>query len=73
MAKEKTTKKAGGKKLSPYNKFMKDQLSKVKAADTKLTHKEAFKKVAEMWKDAPENPNNAKSNHLYSIAGSAYC
>ncbi|KAF9978873.1 hypothetical protein BGZ73_008874 [Actinomortierella ambigua] len=69
MAKEKSTKKStGGKKLSPYNKFMKDQLSKVKAEKPNLSHKEAFKEVAAMWKTAKENPANSSN-----IAGSAYC
>ncbi|KAG0229996.1 hypothetical protein BGW41_002816 [Actinomortierella wolfii] len=56
MAKEKTTKKV--KKLSPYNKFMKEHLAKVKADKPSLSHKEAFKEVAAMWKTAKENPVN---------------
>ncbi|KAJ1961085.1 hypothetical protein GGI12_003444 [Dipsacomyces acuminosporus] len=48
----------GKKKTSPYNQFMKDQLPKFKAGHPGVTHKEAFKKVAEMWKDAKENPKN---------------
>ncbi|KAF9558874.1 hypothetical protein EC968_006799 [Mortierella alpina] len=62
MAKEKTTKKSsagGAKKLSPYNKFMKSELAKVKTEKPGLNHKEAFKEVASRWKDAPENPKNA--------------
>ncbi|KAI1306102.1 hypothetical protein EDD11_004869 [Mortierella claussenii] len=63
MAKEKSTKKSatgGAKKLSPYNKFMKTELAKVKAEKPTLGHKDAFKEVASRWKDAPENPKNAK-------------
>ncbi|TGA99051.1 HMG-box domain-containing protein [Streptomyces sp. MZ04] len=48
----------GRKKTSPYNQFMKDQLPKFKAAHPGVTHRESFKKVAEMWKDAKENPKN---------------
>ncbi|KAG0050802.1 hypothetical protein BGZ83_004431 [Gryganskiella cystojenkinii] len=58
---EKSAKKstAGtGKKLSPYNKYMKTELAKVKAEKPTLNHKEAFKEVASRWKDAAENPKN---------------
>ncbi|ORX93946.1 hypothetical protein K493DRAFT_315742 [Basidiobolus meristosporus CBS 931.73] len=60
MAREKTIKRAGGKKLSPYNRFMKTELAKVKAEDPSLVHKDAFKVVAARWKTAPENPVNKK-------------
>ncbi|KAI7858340.1 hypothetical protein BDC45DRAFT_499394 [Circinella umbellata] len=56
MAKEKTAKKTQTKKVSPYNKFMKDELAKVKAANPGIAHKEAFKKAAQNWGTAPENP-----------------
>ncbi|GJJ72563.1 hypothetical protein EMPS_04921 [Entomortierella parvispora] len=49
-----------GKKLSPYNMYMKSELAKVKAEKPGLNHKEAFKEVATRWKDAAENPKNAK-------------
>ncbi|PIA17874.1 hypothetical protein COEREDRAFT_21886, partial [Coemansia reversa NRRL 1564] len=44
------------KKLSPYNKYMKNEISKVKNNNPGITHKEAFKMVALSWKTAPENP-----------------
>ncbi|CAG8737974.1 22468_t:CDS:2 [Gigaspora margarita] len=53
MAKEKSAKKStGAKKLSPYNKFMKTELAKVKAENPTLNHKEAFKQAAQRWKDS---------------------
>ncbi|KAL1921764.1 uncharacterized protein VTP21DRAFT_10406 [Calcarisporiella thermophila] len=58
-----TKKSAGsgaGKKLSPYNKFMKTELAKVKSEKPDLNHKEAFKIAASRWKDSPENPKNKK-------------
>ncbi|CAG8504359.1 15868_t:CDS:2 [Dentiscutata heterogama] len=59
MAKEKSAKKsAGAKKLSPYNKFMKTELAKVKTENPTLNHKEAFKMAAQRWKDSAENPKN---------------
>ncbi|KAG0328035.1 hypothetical protein BGZ99_006387 [Dissophora globulifera] len=65
MAKEKSTKKStgGAKKLSPYNKFMKTELAKVKAEKPTLNHREAFKEVASRWKDSAENPKNANNNN----------
>jgi acyl carrier protein len=51
--------KAGGKKVSPYNQYMKDELPKIKASSPRMSHKEAFKKVAAMWKASPANPNRA--------------
>ncbi|CAJ0879090.1 19318_t:CDS:10 [Entrophospora sp. SA101] len=62
MAKEKTTKKSTTtKKLTPYNKFMKTELPKVKAENPDLPHKDAFKLVAERWKNSTENPKNAST------------
>ncbi|WVQ96419.1 hypothetical protein IAU59_003524 [Kwoniella sp. CBS 9459] len=50
-------KKGGARKPSPYNEYMKVQLAKLKAdPNNKSDHKENFKKVAAMWKTAPENP-----------------
>lgn len=60
MAKERTTKKSPAKKISPYNKFMKDELAKVKAANPGIAHKEAFKKAAQNWATSPDNPKNKK-------------
>ncbi len=39
---------------------MKKELKNVKAANPKLTHKEAFTQVAKNWKNASENPNKGK-------------
>ncbi|RHZ64128.1 hypothetical protein Glove_326g132 [Diversispora epigaea] len=59
MAKEKTTKKSTtGKKLSPYNLYMKSEIVKVKAENPNVRHKDAFKIVAQRWKDSTENPKN---------------
>ncbi|CAG8548197.1 21405_t:CDS:2 [Gigaspora rosea] len=58
MAKEKSAKKSAAKKLSPYNKFMKTELAKVKTENPTLNHKEAFKMAAQRWKDSAENPKN---------------
>ena len=34
------------KKVSPYNNFMKEEIAKLKKAQPKLAHKEAFKMAA---------------------------
>ncbi|KAA8491758.1 Axial regulator YABBY 5 [Porphyridium purpureum] len=45
------------RRLAPqYNQFMKNNVSKVKADNPGITHKEAFKQVALMWATAKENP-----------------
>jgi hypothetical protein len=44
---------------SAYNKYMKDEIAKVKKANPELTHKEAFKVAANNWKTAKENPKAA--------------
>ncbi|KAI9503243.1 hypothetical protein BX070DRAFT_191636 [Coemansia spiralis] len=44
------------KKLSPYNKFMKTELAKVKKNNPGLPHKDAFKKAAQNWATSAENP-----------------
>ncbi|KAJ1983277.1 hypothetical protein H4R33_004811 [Dimargaris cristalligena] len=59
MPKEKTAKKTSGaapRKMSPYNLYMKRELPKYKAANPDVAHKEAFKAVAGMWKNSPDNP-----------------
>jgi len=48
----KTAKKTEGKSkkgASAYNVFMKDEMAKIKKADPKLKHQEAFKKAASNW------------------------
>ncbi|KAF9970120.1 hypothetical protein BGZ73_007269 [Actinomortierella ambigua] len=56
-----TTKKdaAPGKKMSAYNQFMKTELPKFKSKNPGLSHKEAFKQVAQQWKTSSQNPNKA--------------
>ncbi|GAA5813876.1 hypothetical protein MFLAVUS_007363 [Mucor flavus] len=63
MAKEKITKKSP-KKLSPYNMFMKTELSKVKEVTPGISHKDAFKKAAQNWATASENPKNKKKEEV---------
>lgn len=38
-----------------YNTFMKTEIPKVKKADPKLSHKDAFKKAAANWKSSSAN------------------
>ena len=60
------------KKRAPtaYNWFMKEEIARLKEADSSLSHKEAFKKAADNWAaerirrafeqlDAANNANNA--------------
>ncbi|KAL1931267.1 hypothetical protein VTP01DRAFT_10404 [Rhizomucor pusillus] len=57
MAKEKTTKKTQTKKVSPYNKFMKEELAKVKAANPGIAHKEAsFQEGCPKLEHLPREP-----------------
>jgi len=56
-AAEKPVKKAksaggGGKKLSPYNKFMKTELARLKETEPNMAHMERFKLAAGNWKHA---------------------
>ncbi|KAJ2724167.1 hypothetical protein GGI07_002121 [Coemansia sp. Benny D115] len=51
--------KPAGKKTSPYNNFMKKHLASYKEKHPGVSHKEAFKGVALMWKTSPENPKCA--------------
>ncbi|KAF9101704.1 hypothetical protein BGX27_011376 [Mortierella sp. AM989] len=48
------------KKMSAYNTFMKEELPKYKAKHTDVEHKEAFKQVAIMWKNSPQNPKRVQ-------------
>lgn len=60
-APKKKSSASGGAKRPPsaYNIFMKEELPKVKAQNPELSHKDAFKKVAESWKTHPSNPKKA--------------
>ncbi|KAJ2077874.1 hypothetical protein GGI16_008036 [Coemansia sp. S142-1] len=51
----------GAKKLSKYNIYMKTELAKVKSTNPSMNHRDAFKEAASHWKNAPENPVNAKA------------
>ncbi|CCF49121.1 uncharacterized protein UDID_08529 [Ustilago sp. UG-2017a] len=56
----KKTGAAGAKKgkSSAYNKYMKDQLAKLKTEKPSITHKERFKLAATSWASSKENPKN---------------
>ena len=53
-----TKKLTGPKTPSPYNKFMKDQISIIKKDNPELTHKEAFRQAAAKWNESDLNPKN---------------
>ncbi|KAG0028688.1 hypothetical protein BGZ81_004532 [Podila clonocystis] len=48
------------KKMTAYNEFMKTELPKYKEKHSGVDHKEAFKAVAQLWKDSPKNPKRAQ-------------
>jgi hypothetical protein len=48
------------KKQTPYQKYMKINVPKLKSLNPNLTHKEIFRSCALSWKDAVENPKNQK-------------
>lgn len=56
----KKTGAAGAKKgkSSAYNKYMKDQLAKLKTEKPSMSHKERFKLAATSWASSKENPKN---------------
>jgi len=60
---EKPKKKAksggGGKKISAYNKYVQQELARLKADDPDMPHTERFKLAAQNWKKAKENPKAA--------------
>ncbi|KAI8052969.1 hypothetical protein BDF22DRAFT_620262, partial [Syncephalis plumigaleata] len=47
---------AGEYRISPYNKFMKSELARVKSEHPDLSHRDAFKQAANNWKNSPDNP-----------------
>ncbi|KAF8527683.1 hypothetical protein JB92DRAFT_2865834 [Gautieria morchelliformis] len=46
----------GGKKISAYNKYVQQELARLKADDPDMPHTERFKLAAQNWKKAKENP-----------------
>ncbi|KAL1718406.1 hypothetical protein EV715DRAFT_291235 [Schizophyllum commune] len=49
---KKTRSGGGKKKLSEFNKFMKQELSRLKEAEPDITHQERFKLATANWKNA---------------------
>ncbi|KAL0951738.1 hypothetical protein HGRIS_008410 [Hohenbuehelia grisea] len=47
------------KKLTVYNKFMKDEMSRLKENEPDISHQDRFKQATANWKTAKENPKNA--------------
>ncbi|KAI9593681.1 hypothetical protein BDF19DRAFT_406124 [Syncephalis fuscata] len=60
-------KKTGERRLSPYNKFMKTELARVKSEHPDMNHRDAFKQAAHNWKNSPDNPKNGSSDRRRSI------
>ncbi|KAH7106794.1 hypothetical protein BKA62DRAFT_685117 [Auriculariales sp. MPI-PUGE-AT-0066] len=48
-----------GKKLTPYNRFIRQELQRLKAANPSSTHAERFKLAASNWKNSPDNKKSA--------------
>ncbi|KXS10140.1 hypothetical protein M427DRAFT_37789 [Gonapodya prolifera JEL478] len=48
---------------SLYNKFMKEELTRLKKDNPGMSHKEAFKVAAANWKTSPTNPANVGVGH----------
>ncbi|MFJ8387833.1 hypothetical protein ACIQ9Q_25650 [Streptomyces sp. NPDC094438] len=49
---------SGGKKISAYNQFLKDELPRYKAKKPRVQHKDAFRAVAQQWSDGNEGPKS---------------
>ncbi|KIM79803.1 hypothetical protein PILCRDRAFT_822979 [Piloderma croceum F 1598] len=49
---KKTKSGGGGKRLSPYNKFMKTELARLKETEPNMAHMDRFKLAAGNWKNA---------------------
>ncbi|OMH83196.1 hypothetical protein AX774_g3298, partial [Zancudomyces culisetae] len=63
--------KVGSKKASPYNLFMKEHLADFKSKNPTFSHKDAFIRVAGMWKTSPENPKNMAGSEGKPAAATA--
>jgi len=59
-----STSKRPSREPSPYNRFMKDEIARVKETQPKLDHKEAFKVSAANWKTSKENPKRQNESEL---------
>jgi ethanolamine utilization protein EutP (predicted NTPase) len=53
--------------LTPYNQFMKQELTKIKAKQPNITHKAAFTEAAQRWKISLNNPKNNTINEVINI------
>ncbi|KAJ8084670.1 hypothetical protein PM082_003445 [Marasmius tenuissimus] len=55
-----STGRTGKKKLTPFNKFIKEELHRLKESEPDISHQDRFKLATANWKKAPENPNREK-------------
>ncbi|KAG6332334.1 hypothetical protein ID866_6752 [Astraeus odoratus] len=46
----------GKKKISAFNKFMQNEMARLKDAEPDMPHQDRFKLAATNWKKAKENP-----------------
>ncbi|WP_406110396.1 HMG-box domain-containing protein [Kitasatospora purpeofusca] len=49
------------KKLSPFNKYMQQELARLRAAHPDMAHQERFKLASANWMSAKENPAHVAS------------
>ena len=52
------------KQLSRYNKFIRDEIARIKAANPSLEHKEAFTMAAKNWK--PQHVSSPRQPSAYN-------
>ncbi|THH10964.1 hypothetical protein EW145_g957 [Phellinidium pouzarii] len=48
----------GKGKITPYNRYMREELARLKESDPEMKHPERFKIAATNWANAIENPKN---------------
>ncbi|ESK92171.1 yabby like transcription factor [Moniliophthora roreri MCA 2997] len=62
--KSKKAKSPGGskKKLTPFNKFMRSEMARLKEDEPEMSHQDRFKVATANWKTAPENPKREKGD-----------
>ncbi|OIR58108.1 MAG: uncharacterized protein A8A55_1126 [Amphiamblys sp. WSBS2006] len=60
QTKEKSKTEKKPRVSSAYNFYMKEELARVKAKTPEISHRDAFRKAAENWASATENPKNKR-------------
>jgi hypothetical protein len=53
--------------MTPYNRFMRSELARIKSENPNISHREAFQMAAKNWKLSDHNPKHKEQDNTTTV------